>query len=249
MNMKANKIVTILCISQIIFMMSSCSLFTPKYKNLKLENDIHTKEELLNATLRIEMTITKKIPFIGETISTNYGSGVIFYEDSKRYYALTNNHVIFKMNGFDNPKYAVVDSKGKERKAKVEKTASSYDLAVVSFEKDDYKYNVVHIEETNPSIGTYVSAIDQNFTITSGFINKYEPAQELGGTINAQTNVKFDVISASTYTHPGSSGSILYNNDFNLVGIVYAACSYSTGEFICSYSIPCEKVLTFLKNA
>ena len=63
------------------------------------------------------------------------------------------------------------------------------------------------------------------------------------------TNVKFDVISASTYTHPGSSGGILYNNDFNLVGIVYAACSYSTGEFICSYSIPCEKVLTFLKNA
>ena len=125
--MKANKIVTILCISQIIFMMSSCSLFTPKYKNLKLENDIHTKEELLNATLRIEMTITKKIPFIGETISTNYGSGVIFYEDSKRYYALTNNHVIFKMNGFDNPKYAVVDSKGKERKAKVEKTERYFD--------------------------------------------------------------------------------------------------------------------------
>ncbi|MGN1295835.1 MAG: serine protease [Bacilli bacterium] len=247
--MKASKIITILSVTQLIFMMASCSLFTPKYKNLKKENDIHTKEELLNSTLRIEMTITKKIPFIGETISTSFGSGVIFYEDNSRYYALTNNHVIFKMNGFDNPKYSVVDNKGIERKAKVEKSASSYDLAVVSFEKDDYQYNVVHINETNPVVGTYVSAIDNNFISTSGTISKYEPGQELSGTINASTNVKFDVISASTYVHPGSSGGILYDDDFNLVGIVYASCSYSTGEFICSYSIPCEKVISFLKNA
>lgn len=231
----------------VLLTFSSCaSLFAKKFKDLPQENNCTTNEDFKKSCVKV--TMTTKTNSIGISyIQEQYGSGVIFYEDSNKYYALTNNHVLYKA-GLGKSNYYVTDSMGNQLTASIVKKSSSLDLAVVSFKKEALSYPLAKISETNAPIGSYTQAIDENFVFTTGKITGYEPAPKLANAFYGESNVKTTVITSDTYVHHGSSGGAFIDENYNVIGIVYASSQYSNGTFISSYIIPCEEVIKFLKD-
>ncbi len=210
-------------------------------------------ESAMQANFRITTTainVTNN-PILGEIrSSTLFGaSGVLFCVRENEFFLLTNNHNISK-TGYDEVEYFVTDYKGNEYdKVSVVYSDAAYDLAVISFTTGRDGFAPLTLASENPRIGTRVAAI--------GWPNERINALTLGRVLlydvvsvdEDESQVEFDVIYHDAPVYPGSSGSMLLNENLEIVGINFAEGVDDDGGFSHGCAVPVVKVREFLVAA
>ena len=196
--------------------------------------------------------------FLGGTEGVSAtGSGIIYKEDNRYYYALTNNHVVYPISGYRHVDYSVIDYLGNELSVSNVYRDPDYDLAVVKFSKgeDDLTDREFTIKENVIISGTPVIALGQpqgqRNAITYGKVNCYTGPGELVNASSEQNNIQFNVLEHTAYTSSGSSGGPLLDINFNIVGINYASAyvkGHEGGFSDVCYAVPGYKVVEFLYN-
>ena len=176
------------------------------------------------------------------------GSGVIFEEKDGTYYLLTNCHVTRTVSGYNKRIYSVVDCFGNSRDATLIAQSAEYDLALLSVRKETVALATLSFADSEAEAGDIVIAVgspgglDNN--ITFGNVNEIESQDS-----SAVGYLAFPVIWHSAPMDHGSSGGVLMNDKFEIIGINYAVgTSASTGDFICGLAVPCAKVLEFVSS-
>ena len=177
------------------------------------------------------------------------GSGVIFHDQGDSYFVLTNNHVV-DSSGRKNVDYRIVDSSGNSYTGYLQQnsTKKHYDLAVLYFRKTRV-LEVLPLTSTNPLIGSRVIVLGQPLgqrnVITHGVVRSYETI--FMPDYLEVIDVNFPVLNHSAATDSGSSGGVVMNTSFQIVGISFAGGRTTNGQPNGrSYAIPIEKVNEYL---
>ena len=175
------------------------------------------------------------------------GSGVIFDEDSNYYYALTNEHVTEEMSGYNVRYVYVYDCYGNEYDAAIVASAPQYDLSILKIAKGEEKLEVLPLATKDASADDIVIAIGTpdglENSVTFGKVTKIAELSSDDST----GNLGFPVIWHDAPMDHGSSGGVLLNDDFEIVGINYAVgTSPSDGSFLCGLAVGLDKINEFL---
>ncbi len=202
--------------------------------------------EYIKACVGIEVIHAKTTFGVPTDTHKVTGSGVIFEEKDGIYYVLTNCHVTRNVSGFNSREYSVIDCFGNSRTATVLAQNAEYDLALLAVKKENVALATLSFSDTTSKLGDVVIAVgspgglDNN--ITFGNVNEIERQET-----SAVGYLDFPVIWHDAPMDHGSSGGVLMNDRFQIVGINYAVgTSASTGDFICGLAVPCDKVLEFI---
>lgn len=255
------KIIKLMFSLILIFSLSGClSLKTyddllDEYQNFIYENEanyqLHIDYFNHISTESIRSVVLVKKTSFGTSGSTT-GSGVIYREDSLYYYALTNNHVVYSASGI-SATYQVSDYLGNDYQATKLASNPDYDLAIVRFRKNNASLDVIRFASEN--------AVPSDWLAVMGYPSFQINAITLGSLIHYASitienanpemiNVNFDIMVSDAPVKSGSSGSVVINQHFELVGIIYAGNfqnDASTATY--SFAIPLDKVIEFLETA
>jgi S1-C subfamily serine protease len=177
------------------------------------------------------------------------GSGVIFTQDDTYFYILTNSHVTYTENS-ERTTYMVNDYQGNNYSAVLVATDSSYDLSVLRINKRSLIIDNMVFSTHNASIGVRTAIlgypVEQANVITLGEVLSYQEVS-IEDALSNVVKVEFPVMITNTPVKPGSSGSVVVNERFQLVGILYAGTFSESGlTSLFAFSIPVEKVIEFL---
>lgn len=179
-------------------------------------------------------------------ISSSQGSGVIYKNDGKYCYVLTNSHVVSNDSGTVKNYITVYDVYDNEYKATVIKNSPEYDLAVLKIAgKDMSVLGSSNIKNRIPGEKERVITI----SAPKGKVNTVE----LGDVVwyaaveNSQA-LDFEVLWIDGNADNGSSGGAVYDKQLNVIGIIYATVSdRESGEHYI-LAIPAQKVVEFLAD-
>ena len=199
-------------------------------------------------------------------IHSSYGigaSGVIFKQDGNMYYALTAYHVV---KDYLNAEYFIIpygaptyseyrqqsevhvpneEYYGQFEKATVILADEKYDLAVISF-KSDEALNILSIEDVNPiykeKIAVISNPMGERFLITFGTIRskEYYAFESDDGLVATKT------LKHNAYIDEGSSGSVVLNQNMDVVGINIGGGTNIYNKFVYGAMVPSELILEFL---
>lgn len=202
---------------------------------------VRTKIRAFN--ISVDTKYYRNMGWVSRTEGTSMGSGVIFEEDGKNYYALTNHHVITNVleGKTYSVSYTVTDINGVEYTGKVVMSDSSKDIAIVSFSKKSTtnlgKANYTARLETNLTPGEFVLAVGN----PSGVNN----IVTYGQTVNWARigNVNYSVIQHNALINPGNSGGALCDIDGNLLGLNTWGTENKDDE---NYSIPLSVINDYI---
>jgi serine protease Do len=220
--------------------------------NEHLENERDNYQAQIDYFNALSSEVIESAVSVYNTVSgrsgASTGSGVIFLEDETHYFALTNNHVIYVEPERSNF-YRVNDYLGNEYSATLVVQDASYDLAVVKFLKDkDVPLRLIEFGEDNPSVNENIALIGyparQINAITLGKVTGYQRIS-LSDSNTDIVDIQFDVISMDAPVKGGSSGSLVVNENFKLVGILFAG-TRTGANFTQSYAVPLLSVFEFL---
>lgn len=207
-----------------------------------LFNKVSSDLVLSNVTILVENRTMLNLT------SNALGSGVIVYESTNYYYALTNHHVVYKESGLQT--ITVTDAYQNEREGKLICQDVNYDLALIRFEKTG-KAKACKIADYEVYKNELVFAVGQpeglSNTVTSGYIlgkKKNVPSTE---TLE-KSNVTFDIYYSNAPIKSGSSGGALFDSNLNLIGINFASSFTEDNEFVSSEAIPSNEIMDFLKK-
>ena len=207
---------------------------------------------VLKSNVKITQTM-KKYKFTGSSVDkTITGSGVIFYETTNYYYALTNNHVAMPEDGYITGDLTVSDCySNKYSASELVYNDVNYDLAIVRFVKNSQakKLEVIKFAENlykNEEVIALGEPKGLNNVITYGDILDFDDYKSNSETASI-SNVNFEVASHSAFIDNGSSGGALLDTNLELVGINFAS-AVKNDEYVFSYAIPLNKVLEFINN-
>lgn len=234
-----------------VMLFTSCSflgsvndaLFGPDYE--KITNNIFTKYIEMNVSV-----ITVHKSRVKEYESQ--GSGVIYAEDNRYYYLLTNAHVIESDSEFPQTIYTIYDCYANEYNGTLVHADPSYDLAVLRIVKGSEPLCVVAFAENDAKKGTKVVTLGTSNglinSVTYGEIQNYDTVELHDKNGNVDNRVSFPVVWHSAPMWGGGSGSVLLNMDMELVGINFAVATDNSGAFIYGFAISATKVHEYLKN-
>jgi S1-C subfamily serine protease len=202
-------------------------------------------DELSTSTIQSVVKVTKKVPLLS---ITSIGSGFIFYEDLENYYVLTNNHVVY--NDTNQTAFlTVTDYLGVDHIATLLALDLNYDLAVLSFSKSSLNVDALIFSENELAFKDMIIVMGypngQINSMTAGELIDFDPIDVSNHTV--EMGVDFEVLIMDVPVETGSSGSVVINESFEVVGIIYAGNfinSSETSEF--SFAIPTEKIFEFL---
>lgn len=209
------------------------------------------RHQIESTTIRSFVTVeTHNTPtYLGATTSIAQGSGVIFHQDEKSFYVLTNNHVTVKpQNGtnYSQAFYVYDYDHLYAYSAQRIHELNTYDLAIIEFQSLKNYHIAPFSDETTyagrdvVAIGTPLGVYNQ---ITYGKTKGYgevelEDAKYL-------SNVTFPVLVHSAKIDHGSSGGPLFNYNLDLIGINFASGTDESLNNI-SVAIQMEKILEYL---
>lgn len=207
------------------------------------ESYIKMYDELSNGVVKSIVKVTK----ITSNQQTAIGSGFVFYEDQTSYYVLTNHHVVETTdNAIAN--ISVTDYLGKNKTATVLALDAKYDLAVLSISKIGSDLDPITFTDETLRFKDKVIVIGypdgQINGITIGEFVDYDEIDISSSTHFIE--VDFSVLIIDAPVEAGSSGSVVLNDQYEVVGIVYAG-NFFTGESVSEYafSIPKDKIIEF----
>jgi S1-C subfamily serine protease len=220
-------------------------------EHLVLENDLYLERiELLNQLTDDGLSgIVKIRKSSASQLTISYGSGLIFDEDFFYYYILTNNHIVYDTDT-KTAIYQAFDYKDHMYNATLLANSNLYDLAVLRIRKiEGVPLHVFSFAKDNPEIDTHLITMgypeSQLNTIHMGVVEQYGAVSI--DADNQIIDVSFDVVYAAIPVKSGSSGSATINDQFELVGIVFAGNFPQSGT-IADYAfiIPITEVKAFL---
>ncbi|MCG8571964.1 MAG: Do family serine endopeptidase [Spirochaetes bacterium] len=162
------------------------------------------------------------------------GSGFIYSKKGKKYFILTNDHVV---SGMDTITITIGDE---NYKGKVVGADPAVDIAVVSIEtKDELDVGRVGTSE-NLKIGDFVIAIGNPFglshTMTFGIISALGRSNLNTGNRASLT----DFIQTDAAINPGNSGGPLINIEGEVIGINTMIFSQTGGNVGIGFAIPID---------
>jgi S1-C subfamily serine protease len=208
------------------------------------EDYIKTYNDLNQHVIPAIVKVNRTIP-LSQTTST--GSGFIFHEDDDNYYVITNYHVI-ESNGF----YATItvyDYLSQAYQAELIVADPAYDLAILSFPKEDDVLHVLVFDEDmlNYSDPVYVIGYPngQIHGITIGKLVDIDQVDLESGGISA---IDFEIYIIDAPVETGSSGSVVINEAYEIVGVIFAGNfreNQDTSTF--AFVVPTEKVFEFFE--
>ncbi len=255
------KIYLLLVFTLFIFVLAGCHQeITYDDLYLKYKEHIENNSEIYQLDIdyfnQLSLTTIKSVVLVEKLImaapGSATGSGVIIKSDVDFYYVLTNNHVIFVQNDVQFT-YSISDYEGNKYVATLVAQNQDYDLAILKFSRGNLSLNSIELAPVNPDIDHRVAVLGyptyQINAITIGNTLEYSPI-ELEGSISEIINVMFDVLISDVPVKSGSSGSVVINDDFQLVGLIYAGNFVDDSESSeYSFAIPVEKVYEFFQLA
>ncbi len=211
----------------ITLFLSACDVSGGMGNKVSAETLNHISTVVMNGNIKISTTLFEiknnsrvELPYRG------YGSGVIIKieedENSTYYYILTNFHVIdlgsklLEEEHDEEAEYEylheLVDVYGNIELGEVVYKNKEDDLALIKMISYAELY-VVELAEENPAIYDMVFSIgspeNKSNVVTAGKIVGYPPYEK----------VSYNIISHKAYIFRGSSGSMLINEDYKLVGL------------------------------
>lgn len=207
-------------------------------------------ESIYNSVIKSNISVYADHYLNSSYLGTGQGSGFIFHETTKHYFAITNNHVVTSEIAGTTSKYSVTDYAGYTYSATVMYTSSTCDLAFIGFEKKDNELIVLDKYYTkNISLGTDVIALGQpkglKNSVTYGSLLSYCNPPVIAGL-----EVTCEILVNNCFINHGSSGGALIDVDnFALVGVNYGFGSDKNGNYVCTYSIPASTVHNFISEA
>ncbi|MBU1094603.1 MAG: serine protease [Firmicutes bacterium] len=253
------KVIAIFIIFITSFSISACTV-NKTYDDLYLEYSTHLEDNETNYLSTIDFfnhvssEIIKSVVHVEKEIygvGSSTGSGVIIKLEGNDYYILTNNHVIYNASTTVNATYTVTDYLGNEYSAYLIDHSEDYDLAILRFTKRTFVLPVIDFADYNPRLGINLSILGypsyQLNAITMGNVIDYAPIDVASSSYDV-INVLFDVLISDAPVKSGSSGSVVINEQFQLVGLVYAGNfldSSETSEY--TFCIPVEKIYEFFQ--
>lgn len=211
-------------------------LYAVYYPNFEGVNNI--SKNIIRGNVKIYKTLYEDNS--DKAISKSTGSGVIVKNIGNDYYVLTNSHVITTIYKTEEDTityaskvdYEIEDYLGKIYEATLvidgETTEVGHDLAILKFTvnpSDVNDLNVISISNTFDK--THLLAIigqphGQKNTITFGNFDNQDnrSIKQIDGSFKTYDAIKINVPGAK-----GSSGSMVINQDHEIVGIVFAGAS------------------------
>ena len=220
---------------------------------LLASNDSTSAEDIIDAVYPsvVNITISESgttTDFFGMNVpyeSQGAGSGVIFNEDDKYIYIVTNNHVVESANAI---KVSVTGTESID--ATVVGTDSSNDLAVIKALKSDFtganvKYAVAKFGDSDKlrvgqSVLAIGNALGEGKSATGGMVSVLNKSLNLDGK-------QLTVIQTSSPINPGNSGGALVNYNGEVIGINTAKTSTTVAEGM-GYAIPSNKVKEIMQS-
>jgi len=155
--------------------------------------------------------------------SQGLGSGIIVRHTDGKYYALTNNHVID-----DASEIKVATRDGKEYSAELVGKDERKDLAMISFQTDDF-YPIATLGDSEKvEVGDWAIAMGNplgeqfSFSVTLGIVSAVGRTGGPGGNIN-------DFIQTDAPINQGNSGGPLVNIRGEVIGINTWIASNTSG--------------------
>ena len=248
----------ILILAFILLLFVSC---TSQTNTPEISNDVtldsvteqinYANTELIKGLIHIKTT-SYNHNIIGQitNFSVKTGSGVIFHEDELYYYYLSNNHVIYKEDGFTNVGYEGVDCYGSNYKSTLLFNDPEYDLSILRIKKINNKLHVFPLSNEPLESGDILLSMGHpNNIINVVTIGKFSEYRNvvIPDSNKLISDVKFPVLCHTCPTDGGNSGGALINLNYELVGINYANLK-NNDDFVFSFSIPIEKVKEFLNK-
>ena len=176
-------------------------------------------------------------------------SGVIYKDTATHYYVLTNHHVVHVQEN-ENATYRVQDYQGNLYQATLISSDPAYDLAILRFSKSLIPLDAITFSETD--------AIKNDSIIIMGYPNMRMVSITMGNVINYSLinishinetliDIKFEVITTFAPVNFGSSGSLVINQNLELIGIVYSAFIPTHAKVSeVTLIIPVSKVMEYL---
>jgi len=220
-----------------------------------IENNETSYQSTIDYFNHLSQEVIKSVVLVEKLVNavnhSSTGSGVVFKADAEYYYVLTNNHVIYSDAAPELIIYIISDYKGTEYSGELLEQSGDYDLAILRFKKGITNLPVIELAENNPVKDQKIAVLGypgyQINAISLGNVINYAPIDVQSSSFDV-INVLFDVLISDVPVKSGSSGSVSLNDQFQLVGIVYAG-NFSdtslTSEY--TFSIPVEKVYEFLQ--
>lgn len=249
------KILSAIIVTVVALSFTACKMLPlgDDYTAHDLVNGVYN-EKIITANIAVNLSVYDKT-FYGERVneSISHGSGIIFKKQSLSegyiYYALTNNHVIYRDDVGRYFEYTINDCYGEHFIAKVEFSSADYDLAVISF--SSYKeYNVLSFANSNPHVGDMIisfgSPLGIDNAVTFGTVKSYEQITLAEGFSKEMSNVTFAVIEHDAYMDSGSSGGVLLDKNYRICGINYAAKVDKDKKFVTGFAIPIDRIVEFI---
>ncbi|BCR36574.1 S1 family peptidase [Mariniplasma anaerobium] len=201
-------------------------------------------DELSTTTIQSVVKVTKKVSL---SSITSVGSGFIFFEDLQSYYVLTNHHVVYT-DTTQTTTITITDYLGKDHTATLLALDSHYDLAVLSFSKTNFDVNPLSFSEHTLVFKDMAIVMGypngQINSITTGELVDFDKINISNET--DESGVDFDVLIMDVPVETGSSGSVVLDENYEVVGIIYAGNfidSNETSEF--SFAIPTAMIFEF----
>jgi S1-C subfamily serine protease len=240
-----------------LFLLSSCTIGLD-YDEIYQDYEEHLQEnqevylERINFLNHISENIVRGVVKV-KRLSSNQssvalGSGIVFYDDALYYYILTNNHVVYDEDVSEST-YTVYDYQNNTYPATYMVGDRNYDLAVIRIRKRLSRVLAIPFAADNLEINSDVTTIgypeSQSNSINTGMLLDYgDVTIDLPSTV---IDIDFEVMIADLPLKSGSSGSGAINNNFELIGIVFAG-NFTGGSNIADYSfiIPISEVKEFL---
>jgi serine protease Do len=235
----------LLILFSFLCMLAGCglgNLFTDD--EIEIDTLNHISMVVVNSNIKIKTTTSEIIthqpgPYEGS------GSGVVFHKTNYTYYVLTNNHVItLTENNRYRHIYTVEDNNNNTYDASLVTAFTECDLAILQFETLN-QLGVIELSVANPKVGEIVFSIGSPFgqhnIITAGKVLDYREID----------NVDYEVIIHNAIIRNGSSGSMLINENFEIVGINtwgFKSNKDDEEDFVVGGATPVEKILECLHN-
>ena len=195
----------------------------------------------VNSVVSINTTGTSGTNFFGQAVQTaSAGSGFVLTKDG---YIVTNYHVV---KDADTVKVTMYN--GDTYDAKYVGGDEDYDIAVIKVQAEDLQ-SVTVGDSSILNVGDHVLAVgnplgELTFSMSGGMVSSVNRAINVDGT-------PFNMIQTDTSINPGNSGGPLFNQYGEVVGIVSAKYSSTSGSESVEglgFAIPINDVLAMIQD-
>jgi S1-C subfamily serine protease len=179
---------------------------------------LHDYESVVMVYVEVEGTVEG--PEGDDSVAWS-GTGFSLYSDGNKSLLLTNKHVCAAEN---IAKYVVIDHVGLKHPAKFYKFSPNVDLCLLIADAPIKPVHLANSDATKATHVTVIGAPQGEFPFfTDGYVGGYHhTVMKIPGVSGGLMILNFSAQFLSAPIYPGSSGSPVFNDQSDVVGIIFA---------------------------